>query len=272
MKIKRNLAMILAQPWAIRAASMAAIMETMAYKTAAQDIIIAELEPEEEREAYETEDGIATIKIEGVIGKKLPKWMAEIFGMTDVDDIAALMELANSDTEVRGIMLDIDSPGGSVTGIPELAQQIRDSEKPVFAYSDNLMASAAYWLASGASGIFASESALVGSIGAFIPIADMRRMYEMAGIEMEIIKAGDLKAAGYPGTSLTQGQRDDFRKSIEHVYSMFTTFVLDRQGADPVPESAMQGQDFYGDQALGVGLVDEIATRRSVIEELKKYA
>lgn len=272
MKLKRNFAMILAQPWAIRAASMAAIMEAMTYKTAAQDIIIAELEPEEEREAYETEDGIATIKVDGVIGKKLPKWLAEMFGMTDIDEIGAMIELANKDPEVRGIMLDVDSPGGSVTGVPEVAEQIRASGKPVFAYSDGLMASAAYWLASGASGIFAASSALVGSIGVFIPIADMRRMYEMAGIEMEIIKAGELKAAGYPGTSLTQGQRDDFRQSVEHVYNLFTSFVSARQGQDVVPPSAMQGQDFYGDQAVSVGLVDEIGTRRAVIEQLKKYA
>lgn len=271
MRLNRNFATLLSQPWAIRAASMAAMMESMTYKAQDGDQII-ERDDEEDDGGYVVQDGIATIAISGVIGKKLPKWIAEFFGMTDVDEVSAMVKLANADPEVRGILLDIDSPGGTVAGVPEVADEIRASGKPVFAFSDGLMASAAYWLAAGASGIFASPSALVGSIGVFVPIADMRRMYEMAGIEMEIIKAGDLKAAGYPGTSLTQDQRDDIRRSVEHIYGKFTGFVLAREGEQPIPPNAMRGQDFYADQVEALGLVDGIATRAEVLADLREYA
>lgn len=272
MKLNRNFATLLSQPWAIRAASMAAMMEAMTYKGQDGDEIVIAPPDEDDDGGYTVQDGIATISISGVIGKKLPRWIAELFGMTDVDDVSAMLKLANGDPEVRGILLDVDSPGGTVAGVPETAQEIRDSGKPVFAYSDGLMASAAYWLASGASGVFASPSALVGSIGVFVPIADMRRMYEMAGIQMEVIKAGDLKAAGYPGTSLTQDQRDDIRRSVEHVYGKFTAFVAAREGDQPVPTEAMRGQDFFADQPEAAGLVDGIATRQEVIQSLREYA
>jgi len=270
--INKHFATLLAQPWAIRAASMAAMVECASYATAAQEPIVAGLVEEEERETYEIADGIATIRVDGVIGKRLPKWMAEMFGMTDVDDIANLVQLANADPEVRGILLDIDSPGGTVSGVPEAADIIRASTKPVFAFADRLMASAAYWLGSGAAGIFATKSALIGSVGVFVPILDMRRAYEQAGFEMEVIKSGDLKATGYPGTSLTRAQREDLQQGVDHLYGQFREFVVSRIGSVKIPDSSLQGQDFYGDQALDVGMIDEIAGRAEVIAQLKSYA
>lgn len=270
MKINRSLSSALAQPWAIRASSMAVMMDSIVSVNAAD--MDAAMEDREDAEPYEIDDGIAVIRVHGVIGKKIPQIIADIFGMTDVDSIGDLVKAANADAEVRSILLDVDSPGGTVTGVPEVAQIIRDSEKMVVAYSDNLMASAAYWLASGAAGVFGSESALVGSIGVFIPVADMTEMYRMAGIEMDIIKAGDLKAANFPGTSLSREQRSDFQQGVDYVFAKFTGFVKDRQGVNPVPDSAMRGQDFYGDQALEVGLLDGVDSRASVMDALRKLA
>lgn len=265
---KRQLIKTMSQPWAIRAASMAVIIDS----TCSIDAALLDLEKmdKDESECYSVADGIATIKISGVIGKKLPKWMAA-FGMVDVDDIGKMVEQANADPEVKSILLDIDSPGGSVTGVPETANVIRDSVKSVYAYSDTLMASAAYWLASGASGIFASESALVGSIGVFVPILNMKKMYEAAGIEVEVIKSGALKAAGYPGTALTQAQRDDLQASVDFVYNKFTDFVSSRESVNGQPVSeTMQGQDFYGEQAVESALVDGITSKAEIIEAIKK--
>lgn len=270
MKLKRSIAAILAQPWAIRAASMAVMMESFAYTTKAQVVEDMPMEPEDEM--YDVVDGIAVIKVDGIIGKKLPGWMVDMFGMTDVDTISSLVRLANADASVKAILLDVDSPGGTVTGVPEAASVIRNSAKMVVSYTDSLAASAGYWLASGASGVFASASALVGSIGVFIPVADMRKMYEMAGIEMDIIKSGDLKGAAYPGTSLSDAQRADFQASVIHVHGKFKDFVGSRMGSNPTPDEAMQGQDFYGDQAEAVGLIDGIMSREEALDTLRKLA
>lgn len=270
MKFNRNIASLLAQPWAIRAASMAVMMEAFGYQHKSQGV--EDMPMDDESEMYEVEDGIATIKISGIIGKKLPGWMVEMFGMCDVDTVSDMVRLANADASVKGILLDIDSPGGTVSGVPEVANTIRNSEKMVVSHTETLMASAGYWLGSGASGLFASSSALVGSVGVFIPVADMRRMYEMAGVEMEIIKAGDLKGAAYPGTSLSQAQREDFQRSVTHVKGKFDDFVTSRMGVNSIPQSALQGQDFYGDQAVDVGLIDGVMSRAEAIEALKKLA
>lgn len=266
---KRQLIKTMSQPWAIRAASMAVIIDSTCSGDAASLLDMEKIEKKEPC-SYSVSDGLATIQISGVIGKKLPKWMAA-FGMVDVDDIQKLVEQANADPAVKSILLEIDSPGGSVTGVPEAAQTIRDSSKPVYAFSDTLMASAAYWIASGAAGIFASESALVGSIGVFVPILNMKKMYEAAGIEVEVIKSGALKAAGYPGTALTQAQRDDLQSSVDFVYSKFVAFISSRESANGQPgKDAMQGQDFYGEQAVSAALVDGISSRVEIISTLKK--
>lgn len=268
MNHKSQLIKTMAQPWAIRAASMAVIIDSTCGNDAMAFIDLEKIEKKEPC-AYTVEDGLATIQVSGVIGKKLPKWMAA-FGMVDVDDVCKAVVAANADTAIKSILLDIDSPGGSVTGVPEAGNTIRESAKPIYAYSDTLCASAAYWLASGASGIFASESALVGSIGVFVPIVDMRKMYEMAGIEMDVIKSGSLKAAGYPGTSLTAAQRADLQASVDFVYSKFTGFVCSRESANGKPQSeSMQGQDFYGDQAVYAALVDGICSREQIIKTIK---
>lgn len=270
MKQNKQLCSMLAQPWSIRAASMAVIMESVGY--ADQQAIDLMLIETDDSEPYEIEDGVAVIKVQGVIGKKIPKIIAQIFGMTDVDEITDMVRLANADPEVSAIMLDIDSPGGTVIGVPELAATVRNSGKMTLAYSDNLMASAAYWIAAGASGVFASESALVGSIGVFTPIADMRRMYEMAGIEMEIIKSGEFKGAAWPGTSLSRAQRDDLQRGVEHIYGKFRDFAASRNGANPIPVDAMQGQDFYGDQAIESGIIDGTMSRTEAINALREMA
>lgn len=268
MKLNRKVAALLSQPWAIRPASMAVMMESFAYL----QIQTPADQPMTDEEPYDVEDGIATIRVSGIIGKKVPGWMAEMFGMTDVDTITQLVKLANVDSEVRGILLEVDSPGGTMVGVPECAEAIRASGKMVMAHTDGLMCSAGYYLASGASGIFATGSALVGSIGVFIPVTDMRRMYEMAGVEMEIIKAGDLKGAMYPGTSLTDPQRAHLQQSVNHAYGMFTDFVTARAGSNSIHHDSMRGQDFYGDQAVDAGLIDGVMDRAATVDALKKLA
>lgn len=267
MNHKSQLIKTMAQPWAIRAASMAVIMDSAHYAEALPDMAVPKKDQTDT--GYTVSDGLAVIPVSGVIGKKLPKIMA-LFGMVDVDNVCKAVMAANADPAVKSILLDIDSPGGSVTGVPEAANTIRESAKAVYAYSDTLCASAAYWLASGASGIFASESALVGSIGVFVPIADMRKMFEMAGIEMDVIKSGSLKAAGYPGTSLTVAQRADLQASVDFVYAKFTGFVSSRESANGKPQDeSMQGQDFYGEPAVDACLVDGICSRAQIIATLK---
>jgi ClpP class serine protease len=109
--------------------------------------------------------------------------------------------------------LDIDSPGGTVAGTPELAAAVSalDQKKPVYAFSSGLMASAAYWIASQARAIYATPSAQVGSIGVVQAVVDRSAAINAAGIKVEVFSVGKYKAMGAPGTPLT----DDITLSRE---------------------------------------------------------
>lgn len=269
---RRTSTELLAEPWAIRPASMAAIMDCARYSKTNLQIVVDEVVPEEDMPTYEIVDGIAVITMAGIIGKRLPQWMAEGFGMVDVDDVSGLLRIANADPDVKAILLDIDSPGGTISGVPELAQEIRSSAKTVIAHSDRIMTSAAYWIASGASGIYATESAVVGGVGVFVPIRDIRRAYQMAGMEVDMITSGRFKGAGYPGTSLTPEQREHLQSLVDHAYARFVEFVTTRPFSRPIQQHALEGRDYFSPQAVEFGLLDGIASRDTILDWLKNYS
>jgi protease-4 len=206
---------------------------------------------------YSVNQGIALIPIQGVIGKGLSK-IEKSCGAVGVEDITAMLNTAMADNNVRGILLCINSPGGSVPGVPELADKVAAAAKikPIFVFVDELCASAAYWIAAGATGIYATPSADVGSIGVYMPFWDVSAYYAEQGIAVELIKAGELKGTGYEGTSLDEKGRAYLQEGVDDIYKMFTGFVATYRGAE-LP--AMQGQTFIAAKALDAKLIDQIA-------------
>lgn len=202
-------------------------------------------------------DGIATIPIHGVIGRKLGM-LEKSCGAVDTQDISADVQSALANHSVRSIILDVDSPGGTVSGTPELAQEIADAnkQKPVYAFANDLMASAAYWLSAGAQKVYASPSATVGSIGVFMPHVDRTKAFEAAGIKVDLIKSGKYKGAGYPGTSLSEEQRALLQADVNETHDAFKAFV--KTYRKTAKDDAMEGQVFSGAKASAAGLVTSI--------------
>jgi signal peptide peptidase SppA len=257
-----NNAMIYQTPWAIRQADFTAMLDRLLSKTDGMDEMFGLVEEDAELD-YEIEDGVAVLEISGVIGNKLPVWMQKYLGMTSADRIAEAIERADADLSVSALVLSIDSPGGTVSGVPEIGQRIAAMSKPVVAFTDNLMASAAYWIGSQATAIVATKSAIVGSIGVYLPAISYKKMYENAGVSVDLIKAGKYKGALYPGTDLTEEQRDDLQDGVDYVYRLFSGAVAERREVDP---EVMQGQDFYADDAVANGLIDQLGTLDDAIE------
>jgi protease-4 len=210
---------------------------------------------------------IAVIPINGVIGKKVSGIMKSS-GVSDVDDIAGMVQSALADDDIEGIMLDVSSPGGGVTGVPEAANVIAEARKhkPVLAYTDDLMASAAMWLSAGATAIMASESAQVGSIGVYMAFLDQSRAFEMAGYEQVLIKTGKFKGMGAQGTSLNEEQRALLQSEVDEVFGWFKAHILAHRNVDA---SAMEGQTFYAKEAIGVGLIDRVGSVEDAVNELR---
>ena len=212
-------------------------------------------------------DNIAVIPINGVIGKHVSQ-IEKSSGVADVVDIEENILDAMEDESIEGILYDINSPGGSVSGVPEVSELIAKSSqmKPTVAYVDQLMASAATWMGVGARAIYASQSAQVGSIGVYMAFLDQTRALEMAGMKLELIKAGKFKAMGMPGKSITAEERQILQDGVDKVYGWFTSFVKEHRG---VANSVMQGQMFYAEDAVKNGLIDRVGGIGDAVNELK---
>lgn len=200
------------------------------------------------------ENGVATIDIKGPLLPSVDEFDRVILGATGLDEIESAVREAAADPGVESIALNIDSPGGTVRGTPEAADAIYEASKvkPVTAHTAGTMASAAYWLGSQAQSVTMTRSASVGSIGVMVPHIDQSKRAEMLGVKVELFTTGKFKAAGFPGTSLTEAQRELIQERIDQVFGDFKAAVT-RQGR-AIPSEAMQGQSFYGPQAEALGL------------------
>lgn len=203
---------------------------------------------------------LAVIPIFGALAQRPDPWEQASGMVEDTSAIRSLVDQTASNPEVGGIMLNFDSPGGFYTGGPELSDAIKSAgkRKPVMAWTGGQMASLAYLAASQATSIVASRSAQVGSIGVYVTLWDVSKLFENAGVKVELFKnaEGTIKAAGLPGTSLTDQQRQHFQDRAQALFGEFRRTVLSAR--PDVPDSAMQGQTFGGAEAKKVGLVDAV--------------
>lgn len=201
-------------------------------------------------------DGVGIVPIVGVIGKGLSP-LEKMMGAVDVNDVSAAIDAFAANPEVEKVALQISSPGGTVTGVEELANKVRNLDKPTLAYTDSEMASAAYWIGSAADRVVASPSSTVGSIGVYMAIPDYSKAAEMQGIKMVVIKSGKFKGAGIEGTSLNEDQMGNLQESVDTIHAEFKQAVNMKRKM--VKAEAMEGQTFSGKQAAQQGLVTGLA-------------
>jgi protease-4 len=252
------------RPWFITAEAHAAIrtvferaMSSGLLDSRLEESSLLDLFPKRRPLTIDDATGIASIHVMGPLGKNLSK-IEQSCGATGFEQIRADYAKA-LEKSARGILLDFDSPGGTITGTPELANLIASKPLPTVAYTEDMMASAAYYLASGADVIVASPSASVGSIGVYIPWMDTSAAYERAGYKPDPIvnTGGDLKAIGFGG-KLSDAQRAHLQEEVDEDFDNFQAHI--RQHRD-VPDSAMRGQVMSGRKALESNLVDRIGER-----------
>lgn len=181
-----------------------------------------------------------------------------------------------ADPKIDAILLMIDSPGGTVAGTASLAADIKAAakSKPVWAYADDLCASAAYWLASQADQIFANDrTAMVGSIGTLCVLQDVSKAAEAAGVRTIVIGTGSLKGAGAPGAEITEEQEAYFRGLVEDAQVSFDAAISKGRGLTAKQLSdAKTGGVFGASEALERGLIDGIKSFDAVITDLAAEA
>jgi len=207
-------------------------------------------------------NGVAVIPVMGVLEKR-PNWISDFFGDTTYFAVGRAIQAAAADREVEKILLRIDSPGGTVDGLSDLGDTIRQvrEKKPVIAQVEGLAASAAYYLASQATKIYASRTDLIGSIGTYMAVYDWSAMFAKEGVKPVVITSGKHKAAGFPGTEITDEQKAEFQRIVDFYFEDFLTAVSRGRGvAKSVVKAAADGRVFPAEEAKSMGLIDGIRT------------
>jgi len=242
------------EPWAIKPSVHQSIQSTLSAALNGERVAMPyDDEDGEEQELYNVE-GVSVIPVNGIIGKHLSMIECACGGV-DVDSVSLALDAAVMDERTSRIILYFDSAGGTVTGIPELADKIAQAAevKEVIAYTDSLCASAAYWLASQASAFYCSTSSEVGSIGVYMALLDESERLEAEGIKVNAFSAGKYKLSGSSFKPLTDEERVFFQADVDYWYELFTAAVL---GKRQLAQSTMQGQTYVGPKAVEVNLVD----------------
>lgn len=210
---------------------------------------------------------IAFVKVSGSLMKGQP-WM----GGTSTIQLRSDIRAAAKDPNVQSILLGIDSPGGTVAGTSDLAAEVKAARKskPVWAHVSDLGASAAYWVASQASAIYANTpTALVGSIGTLQTIYDYSQAAETAGIKTHVFRTGPLKGLGTPGAPVTEEQVSHMQTLVNEMQTHFDAAVMKGRGfTSKQLESVRTGGVFPAAEAQTLRLIDGIRSLDATVDAL----
>ncbi|MBE0446765.1 MAG: signal peptide peptidase SppA [Actinobacteria bacterium] len=175
------------------------------------------------------------------------------------------LERANDDPRVGAIILKIDSPGGVVGASQEIAELVRDSEKPVIVFAGDIVASGAYYIASQADKIVAKPGSLIGSIGVIIKVADLSGLYAKLGIKVQTIKSG--KNKDMTDRTLIPEERKKLQALSDETYRQFINDVAKgrKLSKNKVKELAT-GEVFSASRAKKLGLIDELGGYQAAVD------
>lgn len=214
---------------------------------------------------------IAVVRLSGFISQK-PNLFTLLFGGTSSAEFASTIQAAMAEPSVGSVIMDVDSPGGEVFGVPEAAAAIRAARgsKPLIALANPLMASAAYWLASQADEIVALPSSLTGSIGVVAVHFSEAKAMERMGVQVTEITHGRRKGEESGFRELTEEARDAIQARVDAYGAMFDGDVAKgrRVSVNTVRTGFGEGAVMLAQQAKAAGLIDRIGTMEDVIGDL----
>ncbi|MCP3024963.1 S49 family peptidase [Cupriavidus basilensis] len=205
---------------------------------------------------------VGVISISGPLSNSNSQW-ARYFGVSTYGAIREALVYAAGLPEVKGILLAINSGGGAVNGVEDtskLIAQINKSIKPVYTHSDGMMASGAYWLGVNARKLYASSTAIVGSIGVITTHMEQADALKTQGIGVTVIRAGKYKALANPYEKLSDQAKSEIQAQANDIYDIFIGHVAEQRGVTvAIADQKMgQGREFLGSRGAEVGLIDGV--------------
>lgn len=204
---------------------------------------------------------VGVIEVKGVIANVQPI----------IEDLAKFRK----DGSVKAVVVRIDSPGGGVSPSQELYEEVRRTvrQKPVVVSMGSVAASGGYYIASAAQKIYANPGTITGSIGVILQFTNFEELLKKIGFRMEVVKSGAYKDVGNPGREMTPEEKAYLQEVVDNVHQQFVRDVARgrRLDVEKVREVA-DGRIFTGEQAMGLGLVDELGNLKDAINAAAKMA
>ncbi len=200
----------------------------------------------------------------------------KLFGpIMDAEKILKQIDEAKKDPHIKGVLLNVNSPGGAVPPSIEISYAIRDlaQKKPVIAYASGIMASGSYYSSIYAKRIIANPGAIVGSIGVIMESADIEALLNKIGVKPQVVKQGAYKEAGTPTRQWTPQERAELERLTKDTYDLFVSDVAKARGLDiNRSKTYADAHIFLAARAKEAGLIDEVGTITQAKEALRKEA
>ena len=275
----------LATPWALmpeRLQAAAGVLHRWACGQTSDPVTLAAIA--DDRQARDTRrdaaalnaaGGIAVLPLYGILAPRA-NMVDDISGPggTSTQLFAQALRQACADDTVGAILIDIDSPGGSVYGVSELADEILQAraKKPICAIANSLAASAAYWVGCAAGELYVTPSGEVGSIGVWQAHGDYSKMLDEEGVCMTLIAAGKYKVEGNPYQPLDDEARAFMQSRVDDYYAAFTKGVAKSRGVPiaQVRTGMGEGRVLGAEAARAENMVDGILTFDALVARLQK--
>jgi signal peptide peptidase SppA len=282
LKYQRIIQAVSETPWAILPAKLAVIRDLLAFRAAGGKLTAEEIRERIDARLPEVEaasnagstrvrGGVMVLPLVGTITQRADMF-TESSGAASTERLAIRFRQALADPEVGSIILDVDSPGGGVSGVEELSTEIFKArgQKPITAVANSLAASAAYWIATAADELVVTPSGEVGSIGVFTMHQDLSLLLEKEGVKVELIAAGKYKTEANPFEPLTDEARAAIQTRVDEYYDLFVRAVARHRGVKPadVRNGFGEGRVVGARQAVSLGMADRVATLDDTIARL----
>lgn len=253
-------------PWAITQSSLESIIAIATRSYSEPNIAAAIQQQRHDNALFDVEAPlVAVINVFGPIFTRAD-FFSEVSGACTISQLKHQIDEAITDDSIKSIILNIDSPGGAVTGTHELAEHIKSVDKPIVAYVSGMACSAAYWLASATDKIYADKTAVLGSIGVVAMWTDDSEAKKKQGlVDYEIVSSQSPKKREDPTTD--EGKLS-LQKTIDGLADVFIDDVAQNRqvSTDTVLADFGQGGVFLATEAIAKGMADEISSLQGVVD------
>ncbi len=277
MRYEHIVRAVFGEPWAILPEVHAVILDVVRFRASGGMLTDEEIASRIEaagparRQSPSGPQSVAVLPLMGVLAHRM-NLMSAMSGGTSLELFGQSFDAAVSDSQISAVVIDVDSPGGEVAGVTEMAARVQAAraEKPIVAVANSMAASAAYWIASAATEVVVTPSGQVGSLGVIAAHEDISALQEREGVKTTLVSAGKYKTEGHPFGPLEDDARAEAQSRVDAVFGVFLKDVARGRGV-PVSEVRSgfgEGRMVLAQQAVKLGMADRVATLGETVQRL----